>query len=98
MTGSLKNGRDKYTISVDTEKIGEDIKVLTDIISEKVIGQNRAISHVLRLFATDEVGLRDENRPIGVMIFAGPSGVGKPLPRKRRQERFSGSQNIQNFP
>lgn len=89
---------EEYPIVIDTEKVGEDIRKITDEISAGVIGQSRAISHILRIFASEEVCLRDPNRPIGVMILAGPSGVGKTLTAKLTARAFLGASNSSDYP
>lgn len=43
----------------------------------RVIGQEDAIQAVARLVTTFKAGLNDPGRPIGVLLFCGPTGVGK---------------------
>ncbi|MEP7292067.1 MAG: ATP-dependent Clp protease ATP-binding subunit [Chloroflexota bacterium] len=43
----------------------------------RVVGQDAAIETVTDAIKTARAGLRDSNRPIGVFLFLGPSGVGK---------------------
>lgn len=50
---------------------------LEDSLAKRVIGQNRAIRLVADAVKTARAGLNDPNRPIGVFLFLGPSGVGK---------------------
>jgi ATP-dependent Clp protease ATP-binding subunit ClpC len=47
-----------------------------DLLS-RVIGQDHAVSTVADAIKTSRAGLSDPNRPIGVFLFLGPSGVGK---------------------
>lgn len=42
-----------------------------------VIGQNEAISKVVKAIRRNRAGLKDPNKPIGSFIFLGPTGVGK---------------------
>jgi ATP-dependent Clp protease ATP-binding subunit ClpC len=42
-----------------------------------VVGQHQAISTVSATIRAARVGLRDPRRPVGVFLFAGPSGTGK---------------------
>lgn len=42
-----------------------------------VIGQHEAISSVVSALKRSQVGLNDKNRPLGIFLFAGSSGVGK---------------------
>ncbi len=42
-----------------------------------IIGQDEAISKVVKAIQRNRVGLKDPSRPIGSFIFLGPTGVGK---------------------
>jgi ATP-dependent Clp protease ATP-binding subunit ClpC len=46
-------------------------------LSSRVIGQERAVAVVSRCLRAAMAGLKAPNRPIGVFLFMGPSGVGK---------------------
>lgn len=50
---------------------------LEKILSEKVIGQDEAISAVSNAIRRNKTGIGDEHRPLGSFLFAGPTGVGK---------------------
>ena len=43
----------------------------------RVVGQDDAVDVVAAAIKTARAGLRESNRPIGVFLFLGPSGVGK---------------------
>jgi ATP-dependent Clp protease ATP-binding subunit ClpC len=47
------------------------------IFSETVIGQQRAVETACRFIAKFAAGLNDPNRPLGVLLFCGPTGTGK---------------------
>ncbi len=42
-----------------------------------IIGQNEAITKVVKAIQRNRVGLKDPSKPIGSFIFLGPTGVGK---------------------
>src|SRR6185312_10896294 len=46
-------------------------------LSERVLGQKEAVSAVSDLLALYKTGLNDPDRPAGVLLFVGPTGVGK---------------------
>ena len=46
-------------------------------LSERVIGQQKAITAVSNAVRRARSGLQDENRPVGSFLFLGPTGVGK---------------------
>jgi ATP-dependent Clp protease ATP-binding subunit ClpB len=55
----------------------ERLVKMEDRLSQRVIGQKRAIHAVANAVRRARAGLQDENRPIGSFIFLGPTGVGK---------------------
>lgn len=62
---------------LDTSILSEEAQRLYERLSRKVIGQDRAVKQVVRIFQKIEVGLNKPNRPAGVLLFLGPTGVGK---------------------
>ena len=58
---------------------GEKEKLLNiqDELRKRVIGQNKAVSTVSEAILRNRSGLSDPNRPVGVFLFLGPTGVGK---------------------
>ena len=46
-------------------------------IKQRVIGQDDAVSEIVRVVKRSRAGLSDPHRPSGVFLFAGPTGVGK---------------------
>jgi len=53
------------------------ILTLADRLEERVIGQRHALDTVAKRIKTSRAGLDNPNRPIGVFLLVGPSGVGK---------------------
>ena len=56
---------------------GNRLVKMSDELKGKVIGQDEAISKVVRAIQRNRAGLKDPNKPIGTFIFLGPTGVGK---------------------
>ena len=50
---------------------------LDEMLHQRIIGQDEAVSGVARAIKRSRVGLQDPNRPIASFIFSGPTGVGK---------------------
>jgi ATP-dependent Clp protease ATP-binding subunit ClpB len=50
---------------------------LEDVLHERVVGQDEAVSAVARAIRRSRAGLSDPHRPIGSFLFLGPTGVGK---------------------
>jgi len=53
------------------------LKDLPNLIKGKVVGQNEAVTKVVKAIQRNRVGLKDPNKPIGSFIFLGQTGVGK---------------------
>lgn len=58
---------------------GEKEKLLKmeDRLMERVVGQEEAIQSISNCIRRARAGLQDPNRPMGVFLFLGPTGVGK---------------------
>jgi ATP-dependent Clp protease ATP-binding subunit ClpC len=50
---------------------------MADELKGKVIGQDEAVSKVVKAIQRNRAGLKDPNKPIGSFFFLGPTGVGK---------------------
>ena len=50
---------------------------LKPLLAARVIGQNHALDAIAQRVRTATANLEDPNKPRGVFLFAGPSGVGK---------------------
>ena len=50
---------------------------LADVLGERVIGQEHALEAIARRIRTSRAQLDNPQRPIGVFMLVGPSGVGK---------------------
>ncbi|MEW6733350.1 MAG: AAA family ATPase [Acidobacteriota bacterium] len=59
------------------DEIPLDAGEVYQTFSKQVIGQEEAIQIATSLVTTFKAGLNDPNRPIGVLLFCGPTGVGK---------------------
>jgi ATP-dependent Clp protease ATP-binding subunit ClpC len=53
------------------------LRKMADEMRGMVIGQDDAISKVVKAIQRNRVGLKDPKKPIGTFIFLGPTGVGK---------------------
>ena len=59
--------RDDLTMVLELEKH----------LEQRVIGQNHALEYISRRVRTSRAGIEDPNKPKGVFMLVGPSGVGK---------------------
>lgn len=53
------------------------VRNLQDNLQQRVIGQDHALAAIAQRVRTARAGLEDPNKPKGVFLFVGPSGVGK---------------------
>ena len=59
------------------EEEKEKLLNLENLLHERVVGQNEAVTAVADAVLRARAGLKDMKRPIGSFIFLGPTGVGK---------------------
>ncbi|MBD5194195.1 MAG: ATP-dependent Clp protease ATP-binding subunit [Bacteroidales bacterium] len=75
---------------VPTQRIaqaeGTRLIKMGDSLKGAVVGQDEAIKKVVKAIQRNRIGLKDPNKPIGVFMFLGPTGVGKTLLAKRIAE------------
>jgi type VI secretion system protein VasG len=55
----------------------ETVLRLAGTLGQRVLGQSHALEMIARRIQTSRAGIEDPNKPIGVFMLAGPSGVGK---------------------
>ena len=66
---------------------------LEKYLQKEIIGQESAISSICRSLRRSTAGLRRTNRPIGIFLFAGPTGVGKTELAKVLARNYFGDNN-----
>ena len=66
-------------IPIDKMLEGEKTKLVNmkNELSKIVIGQDEAIQKISSAILRSRAGIQDPNRPIGIFLFLGPTGVGK---------------------
>jgi len=73
----------------------EKLLRLQDILHQRVVGQDEAVSAVSDAVLRARSGLKDPRRPIGSFIFLGPTGVGKTeLARTLAEALFDSEENL----
>jgi len=55
----------------------ETVLGLSEHLGRRVVGQDHALEQIARRIQTARAGLENPDKPIGVFLLAGPSGVGK---------------------
>ncbi len=67
----------KIPVSKLAEQESKRLLKLSDVLHQRVIGQNEAVEAIAKAIKRGRVGLKDPNRPIGSFLLLGPTGVGK---------------------
>lgn len=68
---------------IPAERVSDDerlrLQQLGEYLSKRVIGQQEAVERIVRTIRRSRSGLKEEQRPQGIFLFVGPTGVGKTL-------------------
>jgi type VI secretion system protein VasG len=71
------------------------VLALADTLGRRVIGQDNGLTAIARRVQTSRAGLDNPNKPIGVFMLCGPSGVGKTETALALSESlYGGEQNL----
>ena len=84
-------------IPVNRIALSESNKLLSmdKKLKKQVIGQDDAIDKLVKAIRRNRAGLKDPNKPIGVFLFLGPTGVGKTyLAKKLAEYMFDSADNM----
>ena len=76
-----------------TEEESARLLHLEELLHQRVVGQEEAVSAVSRAIRRARAGLKDPKRPIGSFIFLGPTGVGKTELCRALGEAMFGDEN-----
>ncbi|MHC4742284.1 MAG: type VI secretion system ATPase TssH [Planctomycetota bacterium] len=71
----------------------EAVLGLSDTLRARVIGQDHALEAISKRIKTSRAGIENPNKPIGVMLLVGPSGVGKTETALALAEALYGGEN-----
>ncbi len=75
-TAKNKSAGEKIVL-LDPDQKSPRAKDFEDKISARIVGQERAVRRVSGLFQIYLAGMNNPTRPIGTMLFLGPTGSGK---------------------
>lgn len=105
---SIQENRYKVTISdianvissisgVPVSKVSKSdldkLKSLNACLQRELIGQDKAVSALVKAIRRNKIGLKDPNKPIGSFIFLGDTGVGKTYLAKLLAKHFFNSES-----
>ena len=75
----------------------KDLQKLKDLdyfLKSKIVGQNEAIETVSRRVKVSSIGIQNREKPLGVFLFLGPTGVGKTYLSKLLAEFLFGDKDF----
>ena len=82
---------------IPVQRIGQQenkqLRNMAESLKSHVVGQDEAIDTLVRSIQRSRVGLKDPNRPIGIFMFVGPTGVGKTYLTKQLAREVFGSED-----
>ena len=82
---------------IPVARLSEDdrdrLRRMADELKQRVIGQDEACEAVAKAVQRARVGLKADDRPVGVLLFAGPTGVGKTELARATAEFLFGASN-----
>src|ERR1700739_71993 len=64
-------------VRLDPKLRGEESRDVEAKLREKIVGQDEAVQAVIDMFQVFRAGLSSPGRPIGNLLFLGPTGTGK---------------------
>lgn len=68
---------------------------LDEALHKRVVGQDEGVTKVTEAILRSKAGIKDPSKPIGSLLFLGPTGVGKTeLAKSLAQNLFDNEQNI----
>ena len=62
---------------LDPTRMGEGARKLEDGLRQRIVGQDDAIRNIVRIYQIFEAGMTPPGRPVGSLLFLGPTGSGK---------------------
>ena len=90
----LSNQKGISISGVNTEESTKLIKLESNI-KKRVIGQDEAVEAIVESLKRAHTDIRNPNKPIGVFLFMGPTGVGKTyLAKVVAEEYFGGDDDM----
>jgi hypothetical protein len=64
-------------MELDTRKRSSASRHFEDALRQKIVGQDEAVEAIVELYQVFCAGLRSPGRPVGNLLFLGPTGSGK---------------------
>jgi ATP-dependent Clp protease ATP-binding subunit ClpA len=73
----ITNAQKKKMVALNAEAKSPRAQDFENRLHARVIGQDRAIRNIASLYQVFQAGMTNQSRPLGTMLFLGPTGSGK---------------------
>src|SRR6185503_18391348 len=73
----ISNGSIRKLVALNPETKSPQAQEFEAGLRARVVGQDRAIRNITSLYQVFQAGMTSPSRPVGTMIFLGPTGSGK---------------------
>lgn len=93
---ALVNKKTGVPVGKPDEKESAKLLSLEQLLHERVVGQDVAVSAVARALRRARAGTGNPNKPVGSFLFLGPTGVGKTETAKALAEALFGNERMMN--
>ena len=83
-----------HPILLDPKRKSLQVEVFEEKLAELIIGQERAVQSMSRLYQIFLAGMNQPGRPLGTLLFLGPTGSGKTHTVEAAAEILLGARNL----
>ena len=76
---------------LDPTKVGEGAETLERKLRKRIVGQDEAVRQIVSIYQTFLAGMSSPGRPVGSLLFLGPTGSGKTRTVEALAEALTGN-------
>ena len=77
MFDKIRGRKRDLIVPIDPELLSPESRELEKGLLKRVVGQDKAVRQLVHIYQTFRTGLQAPNKPLGILLFLGPTGVGK---------------------
>lgn len=89
----ISNGQQRKMVTLNPEVKSPLAEEFESSLSSRVVGQDRAVRSIASLYQVFQAGMTNPTRPLGTMLFLGPTGSGKTHVVEAAAELLFGDRN-----
>ncbi len=89
----ISNGQQRKMVTLNPEVKSPLAEEFESGLSSRVVGQDRAVRSITSLYQVFQAGMTNPTRPLGTMLFLGPTGSGKTHVVEAAAELLFGDRN-----